>query len=153
MFLTNSRSHCCYLQNHWANYVGTKGILVWFQRHLPRELEMAAKRVALDNPQCVAKDGLKHFIELGSPPMLFIGASHVSRLEEYVTRKHTPDRYKKPFENSFFISVGGTTWEECLPHFRGERLSARQEQKKKGNQWLSYYKSGIMPIYTVVMLG
>ena len=101
----------------------------------------------------VAKDGLKHFKSLGAPPMLIIGASHVSHLENYVTNKHTPARFSKPFENTFFLSVGGTTWEECLPHFRGEGLSPRQEAKEKGNQWISYYQSKIKPLFTIIILG
>ena len=123
-----------------------------FQKHLPGELELARQRVALANLQCVVKDAVKHFDVIGSPPMLFVGASHVSRLEEYVTNKNTPRSYCKPFENSFFIYVGGTNWEECLQHFCGEHLSPRQEAKEKGNQWLTYYKSKITPLYTVIFL-
>ncbi len=85
--------------------------------------------------------------------MLIIGASHVARLEAFCTKKSTPERFVKPFEESHYISVGGTTWEDCLQHFRGEELSDRQEAKKLGNQWLSFYQTKKKPVFTVIMLG
>ena len=86
--------------------------------HKPGELMIARDKVSLDAPHCVAKQNLGHFRRLGAPQMLIIGASHVSRLESFCFKKSTPERFVKPFEETHYISVGGTTWEDCLQHFR-----------------------------------
>ncbi len=89
--------------------------------------------------------------EFGRPPMLIIRSSHVAHLESFVNSKHTPYKYSFPLRNTFFIGVGGTKWETCLRHFQGLDLTTKN--KHLGNQWHKFYRSGIKPRYTLVVLG
>ena len=89
--------------------------------------------------------------DVGRPPMLIIGASHVTHLESYINNSNTPLKYRDPFKNTFFLGVGGTKWETCLRHFQG--LDLTTNNKHLGNQWRKYYQSPIKPIYTLILLG
>ncbi len=89
--------------------------------------------------------------EVGRPPILFVGASHVTHLETFVKKRITPFKYSYPFRNSFFLQVGGAKWEDCLDKFCGINLS--KNNKHLGNQWTKYHLSPIKPVYTVILLG
>ena len=89
--------------------------------------------------------------EIGVPSMLVVGASHVTHYKEFIDNPHVEQKYKTLFSRSFFLGVGGTDWESCLNHFSGINLSDRN--KHLGDQWSQFFKSGIKPNYTLIILG
>ena len=84
--------------------------------------------------------------------MLLIGASHVGHFGSYISKASTPERFSNPFENTFFLSMGGTTWEECLQNFQGEGMNEKKTGKL-GNQWNKFYETKKKPLYTVLIFG
>ena len=112
------------------------------QKYIPGELQVAREKACVTNHLCTAHSLTKVIMkkEIGRPPVLIIGSSHVAHLESFIKSKHTPFKYSFPFRNTFFIG-----------HFQGLNLTTNN--KHLGNQWYKFYQSGIKPRYTVVVLG
>ena len=94
----------------------------------------------------------KRLLSLHSgPPTLYLGSSHITRLQQYATNQIKSPRVRSRFERAMYLGVGGTGWRKCRKHFRGEGLSKRQQHL--GNQCQDLVSLVTKPKYCVIALG
>ena len=107
--------------------------------------------VQFSNERCVIHAKKLLLKEHGGPPMVYLGSSHITRLQVYTECHIKSPRVKRCFENAMYLGVGGTGWRKCRKQFRGEGLSKCQSHL--GNQWQGLLDLEVKLKYCVIALG
>ena len=129
--LSNYHLSCC--NDHKGKVYG---VLYLFQLRTPDDYKITWQRVALpngNNPYEVMKNEI---MQTGPPNVLFIGASHISRLEKFSKSRATPYKYQHLLSKSMFMGIGGTKW-HCLRDNLNGILPPNKTHL--GNLWAQYH--------------
>ena len=101
-------------------------ISVCLQKHRPGEIEAAIERVKFKKGKCILYYHRRLLNDIGGPPILFIGDSYINHLKSYASSLRPPMRAYQALKRSYFLGVGGTTWDRAVQDWNGVDLKPLQ---------------------------
>lgn len=89
--------------------------------------------------------------EHGHPNVLFIGSSHVERMQYFVEDCNTPDKYRDLLATSHFMGVGGMKWTNIHKWLNGVDLP--EHKQHLGDLFGIYHCSHFHPHFVCLIVG